>query len=79
MEAICPENIKELEQEPLEVDFCLVQYVIDGKRQTIYIGEVMGSTDGDNNRNEQGILSKMNSLFQLKRSTNCNKTRLTTL
>jgi hypothetical protein len=31
MEAILPENFEELEREPLEGDFVLVQYIIDGK------------------------------------------------
>jgi hypothetical protein len=33
MEAICPQNFDELEWEPLEGDFVLVQYVIDGKNK----------------------------------------------
>jgi hypothetical protein len=33
MEAICPQNFYELEREPLEGDFVLVQYVIDGKNK----------------------------------------------
>jgi hypothetical protein len=49
MEAILPENFEELEREPLEGNSVLVQYVIDGKSQIFYIGEVTGSRDDDNN------------------------------
>jgi hypothetical protein len=55
MEVICPENFEELELEPLEGDFVLVQYVIDRKRQTFCIGEVIVSRDDDDNCNIMGF------------------------
>jgi hypothetical protein len=59
MEVICPENFEELELEPLEGDFVLVQYVIDGKRQTFYIGEVMVSRDDDDSCNIMGFYPRL--------------------
>jgi hypothetical protein len=60
IEAKYRENFEELEQEPLEGDFVLVQFDIQGRRHIFYIGEVM-CFKNDGNDYEVNFLRRSNS------------------